>query len=207
VVSLKGIDRDIMQYMTERTIDLRNQESRARADANPQARTDAGKNTPAASAKPPQEKSPLLEWTALEYPARERGPYWFLLPFGAALLFVIFGILIRSYFFIAFVALALAVILLYGRRTPREYRFAVNKDGVYVGETLYRASELKSFWIFETADPPELSLATSKLLHPYLYLPLGDLHPDKVRSVLSEFLPEREHKEFVTDQIARSIGF
>jgi hypothetical protein len=198
--------------MVERTIDLRNHESLTRAEADRQTRTHAEKRTGVqrahiAPTEPPHGKKYLLEWTAPEYQARERGPYWFLLPFGVALLFVIFGIVIHSYFFIAFVALALVVILLYGRRPPREYRFALAKEGIYVGETLYRFSELKSFWIFETAEPPELSLETSKLLHPYLRLPLGGLHPDKVRSVLSEFLPEQEHKEFITDQITRSIGF
>lgn len=205
--------------MTERTIDLRNQETRARPvmqqdapsdhgeDLNRKTRTHPEKKSAVSPAKPLPDKKYLLQWKAFEYPFQERGPYWFLLPFGVALLFVIFGILIKSWFFIAFVALALGVILLYARRPPREYRFAVAKEGILVGGTLHRYSELKSFWIFDTSGESELSLETSKLLHPYLRMPLGEVHPNKVRSVLSDFLPEQEHKEFFTDQIARSIGF
>jgi len=99
------------------------------------------------------------------------------------------------------------VVLLYAKRSPREYKFAVTREGIFVGQTLHRFSELKSFWIFDTAGEAELSLETTRLLHPFLRLPLGGLHPDKVRSALSDFLSEEEHKDFFTDQITRSVGF
>ncbi len=193
--------------MTERTIDLRNQPLSPPGPYLPPAPPQRKKNPPASGGAQPSGKKYLLQWSALEYAPRERGPYWFLPPSAVALAFVIFGILIQSWFFTAFVILALFVILLYARRAPREYRFAVAKEGVYIGNTLHRFSELKSFWIIETVQPPELSLETTRRLHPYLHLPLGDLHPNKIKSVLSGLLPEQEHKEFFTDQIARSIGF
>ena len=209
--------------MTERTIDLRNQESRTNADLSRPARTYADssrqarsgaqkrmraeKTTFSASNKPSQGKKFPLEWVALEYPLRERGPYWYLPPSGVALAFVLFGIVIQSWFFIAFVALALVVVLLSARRPPREYRFGVSPEGILIGSTLHRFAELQSFYIFDTTDRRELSLETGRLLHSYLHLPLGELHPNKVHGVISQYLPEKEHKDFFTDQIARSIGF
>src|SRR3989344_3571868 len=95
---------------------------------------------------------PLIEWTALEYPAVERGPYWWMPPSAIALLCVLFGILVKSYLFAGFAVLALFVVLLYSRRPPREYRFAISREGVYIGERCHRWSELESFWIFEHAD-------------------------------------------------------
>mgnify|MGYP001574464478 FL=1 len=188
--------------MTERTINLKDREPL------PQEKPRREKTTAAPPAKPQGEpKKHLLQWSALEYAARERGPYWFLPPSAVALAFVIFGILIRSWFFAAFVALALFVVLLYAKRPPREYRFTIAKEGVYIGETLHRFSELKSFWIIETVEPPELSLETTRRLRPYLHIPLGDMHPNRIKNALSDFLPEEKHKEFFTDQIARSIGF
>ncbi|OHA03887.1 MAG: hypothetical protein A3C92_02900 [Candidatus Sungbacteria bacterium RIFCSPHIGHO2_02_FULL_53_17] len=151
---------------------------------------------------------PLIEWTALEYPAVERGPYWWMPPSAIALLCVLFGILVKSYLFAGFAVLALFVVLLYSRRPPREYRFAISREGVYIGERCHRWSELESFWIFEHADHQELSLETKTgRIFPYLYLPLGDTHSNRIRRVASDFLPEKEHTEMFTDQIARSIGF
>ena len=165
--------------------------------------------SPPASEKPqvnPQKN--LIEWTALEYPLQERGPYWWALPSAAALVCVLFAILVKSYLFAGFSALALFVVLLYARRAPREYRFAITGEGVYIGERRHRFSEIESFWIFEHAERYELSLETKTgRMFPYLSLPLGDTHPNRVRAVLSDFLPEKEHTEMFTDQIARSIGF
>ncbi|MEK7082365.1 MAG: hypothetical protein AAB915_01655 [Patescibacteria group bacterium] len=148
-----------------------------------------------------------ISWSALEHEERERGPYWFLGPGVIALALVIFGIFARSWFFVAFVGLAYSVLLAYARRAPREIEFRVSSDGVYAGTAFHPYSELKSFWIFETPDYKELSIETTKLLTPYLRLPLGDADPDRVGRAIAQFLPEEEHKEFISDHIARSLGF
>ena len=148
-----------------------------------------------------------IEWRALEHEDRERGPYWFLGPGVAALAFVIFGIFAHSYFFIAFVVLAYIVLLMYTRRPPREIDFRVAGDGVHIGAKHYPFAELKSFWIFDAHDHKELSIETGHLLTPYLRIPLGDMDPDRVGHMISRYLPEEEHKEFISDQIARGLGF
>lgn len=204
--------------MAERTIDLRHQEPLPpKAPAPPQKRAVSRAPTPPPAAltphflpKEPQARQTknLLEWTAPEYPAVERGPYWWMPPSVGALAFVLFGILVKSYLFAAFAGLALLVALLYVRRPPRAYRFAISPEGVYIGETRHRFSDLESFWIFEHGEQLELSLETKKgRIFPYLALPLGDVHPNRIRQALSDFLPEKEHAELFTDQIARSIGF
>lgn len=174
--------------MTERIIDLRNNV----------------RERPAASTPPQLE---TIEWTCKEHEAQERGPYWFLGPGAIALALIIFGVFAHSYFFIAFVALAFLVILMYAHRPPREIAFRISRDGVDAGNTHYAFTELKSFWIFENVAPKELSLETTKLLTPYLRIPLGDQKPETIGRLISRFLPEEEHKEFISDQIARSIGF
>lgn len=149
-----------------------------------------------------------MEWTAHEYPHVERGQYWWLMPSAGALICIIFGIIVHSYLFVGFVVLSLGVVLLYIRRQPREHRFAISREGVYIGGTRHRFAELTSFWIFDHLDHPELSLETrTGRLFPHIHIPLGDIHPNRIRRVLSDFLPEEEHKELFTDQIARSIGF
>ncbi len=150
----------------------------------------------------------LIEWSALEYPLVERGPYWWVPPSAVALVCVLFAIIVKSYLFAGFVVLALVVALLYMRRPPRTFHFAISREGVYIEEQRHRWAELESFWIFEHADHQEVSLETKTgRIFPYLYLPLGEVHPNRIRRVLSDFLPEKEHTEMFTDQIARSIGF
>lgn len=148
----------------------------------------------------------LLEWTAYEYAYREHGPAWFLTAGGAATLLIVIGILAKSYFFIAFVALAFVVIMLYAKRKPQKISFVLTKEGVKAGRKFYNFSDLKSFWIFEKSGAKELSLETSKTLAPFVRLPLGDTDPKKIRKILNGSLPEKEHKELVSDQIAKNLG-
>ncbi len=149
----------------------------------------------------------ILHWSALEHEDRERGPYWFLGPGAAALTLVIFGVFAQSYFFIVFVVLAYILILVSAHRPPRKLEFQIGPDGIRAGATRYPYAELKSFWIFDTPERHELSLETSALLTPFLHIPLGDTDPDLVGRTVTRFLPEEEHRDFISDQIARKFGF
>ena len=169
----------------------------------------------AAGARAPRERaahtqtnaSSVISWSAPEYRHRERGPYWYLAPGGTALAFILLGILIQSYFFVAFVALAGAVVMIYAVRPPRTIAFRAAPEGIWAGRTLYKFSEIKSFWIFNSGGSHELSLEVDRIALPYQRLPLGDLHPNKIRAMLSEYLPEREHRESVSDTIADALRF
>jgi hypothetical protein len=52
-----------------------------------------------------------------------------------------------------------------------------------------------------------VSLEVDHITSPYLRLPLGDLHPNKIRAVLSDFLSEEQHRESMTDHLTRILGF
>ena len=147
-----------------------------------------------------------IRWSAYEYAKVERGPYWFFLPGGAALVLIIFTALAKSYFFMAFTALAFALLIAYMKREPRMVDFALTKEGVTAGNHIYDYASLKSFWIFEDHEPQELSLETGRALNPYVKIPLGDLEAEKVRGHLQNFLKESEHQELFSDQIVRGLG-
>ena len=144
--------------MAKGTVDLR-----AKSFAAPAALAPAARH---------EENHEEMAWTALEHEERERGPYWFLGPGIAALALVIFGIFAHSYFFIAFVVLAYAVLIAYAHRPPREISFRIASDGFWAGTAHHPYAGLKSFWIFSAPDHRELSLETAHLLSPYLRIPL-----------------------------------
>ena len=154
--------------------------------------------------RPAFQNSPV-EWSAYDntVPAGPRKIFW---TGTAAVLLAIFGILTRSYFFAAFILISFAAVLVYFKRSPKEFSFAITKEGVRVGSRMWLFSEIKSFWIFENDDGNELSLEIVKTAQPYLRIPLGELAPDSIRGMLSGFLPEEEHKILATDQIAKKLG-
>ena len=144
-----------------------------------------------------------LAWTAPEYEEHERSRRWFFALGGVALFFVLFGILTKSYFFIALTVLASVVILMYVKRTPKEISFAVTINGVHAGRKYYSFSELTSFHIFDHAS--ELSLETKKHFGQFIRLPLGEADAGEVAGFLIDFLPRKEHQRFLSDEIARRI--
>jgi len=189
-------------------IDLRHRE-RARPGATIRA-PDRERAIPIRTANQDTEnasRNTLIAWSALEYEHRDRHPHWWLWPGGGALALALLGILIHSYFFVAFVALAFTVVVMYGRRPPREIDFRVTREGVFAERTLHRFADITSFCIFDATEPYELSLETDHITSPYLRLPLGDLHPNRIRAVLSDYVPEEKHKEFMSDHFARALGF
>lgn len=155
--------------------------------------------------EPPATQS-SIEWKAYEYEKRARGPYWILFPGGIAVLLIVIGILAQSYFFIALTALAFIVLMMYEKKGPQKLQFSISSAGIGIGRRIYPYTDLKSFWIFNHPDIKELSLETARTLTPYIRIPLGETDPEKIRGLLSRYLSETEHKEFATDQLARSIG-
>ncbi len=154
-----------------------------------------------------EEREELWEWATPEYSKVRHGSRWFLFMALGATAFIIFGIFTRSYFFVALITLSFIVILMYAARSPREISCAIGQDGIRTGNKTTPFTELKSFWIFKRADGNELSLETKKPLTPFVVLPLGSTDPEKIRRILKNHLPEEEHKELITDQIARALGF
>ena len=156
----------------------------------------------------PHKKEITLQWSALEYEKKNRSTSWFIGTGAIAAALVIFGIISKSYFFILFVALAYAVFMMYEKKTPAEFDFSISGEGITAGSKFHAFPELKSFWIFSKRggeESAELSLEADKTLSPYIRLPLKNIDPERVRGFLLNYLSEKEHQEFMTDHIERSL--
>lgn len=190
--------------MSNSVLDLRNPNNRSGTSQTEVITVKVSASDVKDRSKAPEEKE-IFSWIASEYIPKEHGPYWFLATGGVATLFVILGIVTKSYFFIAFAVLAFLVIVLYARRTPGEIYFSVLPKGVWAGKKFYEFSKFKSFWVFERDSERELSLETIKGLTPFVRLPLGEVGANKIKAVLAGFLSEAEHRELFSDQLLKIL--
>lgn len=191
--------------MSQKVIDLRKVNN---AHPIPPPRRDEKTGKSSHEYAPKKNGKMLVQWYADEYRMAEYGQYWFIKIGAIAVALIILGIFTRSYFFIAFVALAFIVIVMYAKRPPRAILFFIEKGGVRAGGKLYAFDDLKSFWISDNENGErELSLETTHMLQPFVRLPLGSADTEEVRQTLLRVIPEKEHEELFTDQIARKIGF
>ena len=106
-----------------------------------------------------------------------------------------------------FLMLASVVLLLYSKQKPTVSKIIVGQTGVLVDDIMYHYKDLKSFWIeYNPGGPKELSLESAKWYMPYVKVLLSGQNPVEVRSLIVNFLPEKEHENSLVDHIGRKLG-
>ncbi len=99
------------------------------------------------------------------------------------------------------------VLILYTNKKPTISKIAVNQTGVTIDSQIYYYKELKSFWLDYNSDgPKELSLEAKKWYMPYIKVSIEDQNPLEIRSLMINFVAEKEHKKSLVDLISRKIG-
>ncbi len=106
-----------------------------------------------------------------------------------------------------FMILSSLVLVLYSNKRPEISRVIINQSGVVIGNELYYYKDLKSFWIhYDPATIKELSLEPRKWYVPYVKVSIENNSPIAIRSLLINFLPEREQEHSLVDIISRKLG-
>ncbi len=149
-----------------------------------------------------------IEWTAPEFEQYQKSKSWYIITGAIAGILFLIAIFTKNLLFALMVALSYFIITTYASKKPREIKLAITPKGIKIEKTLYSFENLRSFWLFY--DPPEvkeLSLRSKKSIMPYIKLPLGEQDPIEIRQVLIKYLPEKKHKESLTDNLARQIKF
>lgn len=125
--------------------------------------------------------------------------------FALALLFLIFGPdILGAITFIFFGSW----VWYKGRLEAPTVEYAINSAEVRVGTTVYPLREIQSFWIQYEPEfgIQELSIHLKRWASPYVKIPLGDVDPVQVHSILIDYIPEEVHEETFLDLISRIIG-
>lgn len=149
-----------------------------------------------------------MQWSGYEHENRIRGRYWLVYLLIIATAGIVFGMVNRNYLFIVFIIISFAILIYYVKKQPRMQTYTIEKRGVWIDGKLTDYSKLKSFWIYtHPLLAPELLLETQNPINPFIYIRLEGADSDMVKRVIARYLPEKEQKDAVSDQIARIIGF
>ncbi|MEK7138751.1 MAG: hypothetical protein AAB799_01065 [Patescibacteria group bacterium] len=106
-----------------------------------------------------------------------------------------------------FLILASLVLVLYSNQKPVTSKIVVNQAGILVDDKMYHYRELKSFWIeYSPGGNKELSIESAKWYVPYTKILLNNQNPVELRSLIINFLPEREHENSLVDVVGRKLG-
>ena len=138
----------------------------------------------------------LKEWTIQEYEQHSRGILWYIIMGGLGIFFVIYGIITSDFLFSLIIILFAIILFLQAHQTPKQILFQITELGIVVGNRFYQFSELESFFIiYNPPDVKTLSLEANGTLKPMIRVPLLDMNPIEVKSVLRTYLPENLERE------------
>jgi len=149
-----------------------------------------------------------ISWTAPEFEQYQKSKSWFIITGAIAGLLFLYALLTKNFLFALLIGLSYFIITTYAAKSPKEIKISITPKGIKIDRIFYQFENLKSFWIFY--DPPqikELSLRSKKTIMPYIKIHLGQESPVIIRKILIKYLPERKHKESITDNLARQIKF
>jgi len=106
-----------------------------------------------------------------------------------------------------FLLLSSLVLILYSNKRPEISKITLNQNGINIGEETHYYKDLRSFWIhYSPGMDKELSLESKKWYIPYIKVSIADRNPLIIRSLLINFLPEKEHENSLVDIISKRIG-
>lgn len=150
----------------------------------------------------------IFSWSAPEFTHRPKSTAWFVVLFIVVALFIVAGLLMKNYFFVLLVLMAIFLIVLKANRQPRQIIITITPEQINLNDELKLAhKEIISFWIFEEPEIREISLLTKKILRSKILLPLGDQDPVALRAALIKFVPEKKQEEPFSDFLARILKF
>src|SRR3989338_840526 len=75
---------------------------------------------------------PTIEWITHEFTPYHYQKSWYIIIGSVVGLLALWTILIQNYFFLAFIALALTLMLFYAKRTPQIITCAIAKEGIRI---------------------------------------------------------------------------
>lgn len=180
------------------TIDLRRKQE---LSPEPEKRTES-----AISSVQETVKSDTISWSATlsrTIPKRAAWRLAFTL-FAAAAALIYFG---PDVLFGIAVGLAGMVILLRSHKPPVSSQIDIDRSGITVDGQRYFYHQIGSFWLnYEPPYTKELSVHFRKIRAP-LRVPLQDANPLEIRSIMVQFIPEKEHERSLLDEVIDRIGY
>ena len=163
--------------------------------------------TAAPAPEKPVESSKKIEWEAPSFYYNPQKKYLTLIVIGlfcgaGAMLFYRMDTLTAI-----FLILSSLVLILYANKKPALSKIIVSHAGVIIDDHAYYYKDLKSFWLdYEPNGPKELSLEARKWYMPYVKVSIENQNPVEIRSLMINFIAEREHEKSLVDLISRKMG-
>ena len=149
----------------------------------------------------------MLSWTTHEFEKKDRHPDWI---WYAGLVFAIGATLCFFYsniFFGIFLVIAGSMVIIFALRAPKELTVMFREKELSINDELIAYTQIKQFWIDETAKPDKLLLLVRGSFVPIIVLRIEGVTAEAVRSELKKYTNEEPMRESTGVKIFERLGF
>lgn len=148
-----------------------------------------------------------IAWQAQEYENRPKSRRWFLVLSIILIIIISYAIYTQSPLMaITFILIGIVGYLSSTQQSPI-LQFSIDIEGVHAGKEMYPYENIISFWIFyQPGERKYISLHTNGELTPYVHIPLANMDPLQIRSVLLQFIPEKRHPIRLVDVLEKYLS-
>lgn len=146
-------------------------------------------------------------WSGKEYISHDKDAFWFIIFAIVVISFIALDIfLIKSYTFSFLVVVMAAAILILSHRPAREINYTLSgREGLYIGERLYRFDEFRAFGLLEEDDNNMLVLIPTKRFALSLSVYFPEQAGEEIVDIFGSRLPMEKVKFDFVDIIVRKL--
>jgi hypothetical protein len=177
-----------------------------RPEAN-DAQTTSTEQHLAAEAVAPDDSN-AVDWTASEFIAHEKSPFWYisLIAFVVVVGGILF-LLTRDYISVAVVVVLAAVFGVAGSRKPRVVSYRVDRGGISVGKMFHPYGAFKSFAVIDEGAFSSITFLPLKRFNLPLSIYFAREDEDKIMGVLGGHLPLEPGQLDSLERMMRNLHF
>lgn len=149
-----------------------------------------------------------VDWTASEYVYHAKGPGWFLLLAGGALvLLALIYLLIRDVVAVVLLAVAGIAFGVFANRKPRVLAYRVDEHGITVGQKHYPFTDFKSFSVAQDGPLHTVSFMPLRRFMPPLSIYYDPQDEDAILDVIAASLPFDRRPADPIDRLMSKLHF
>jgi hypothetical protein len=146
-----------------------------------------------------------IAWRALEHKHEPKEGDWFWVLGIVAVSSALTAILLSDILFAILILDAAGTLTIMSMRPAREVSFEISNRGIKADDMFFSYDIIDAFWIND--EEHLLLINTHRPMHAHLVLPLADEDADRVRTFLSDHVPENLIVEPLSHKIMEFFGF
>ena len=148
----------------------------------------------------------IVAWEASEYIHHEKSLMGYVM-FAVATIGILGGtyVLIHDIIAIVIVTMMAIVVVIFANRPPHSLKYELGDDGLKVEEREYPYSAFKSFSVMEYGAVESVYLEPVERFMPPISVYFSPEDGDRIISLLGTYLPHRERKPDIVDQLVHRI--